>query len=148
MGRGRYLAAFVVVLVAVACRSAGEPFNTPNPDPVCIAAAGLEARLTDLRNLDLSTATRDEVVNTVSLVRASWITLEQQARILAEAEVTDMALQVRNLQTAAGQLPPGTTAAQAKDLLAEEIAALDAAWRSLQGELGCPDLSAAPTPSA
>ncbi len=148
MRAGRYVLAFLVLFAAVACRGAGEPFNTPNPDPVCIAAAGLEARMADLRGLDLSTATRDEVVAIASQARAAWITLYQQVRILAEAEATDMAVQMNNLQTAAAQLPPGTSAAEAKDLLSEELAAVDAAWRSLQGELGCPDLSAPATPSA
>jgi hypothetical protein len=148
MSRGRYVLAFLVVvaLTAVACRPAGEPYNTPNPDPVCIAAAGLEARVTDLRNLDTATATRDDVVVLASQVRAAWITLEQQARVLAEAEATDMAVQLQKLETAARQLPPGTTPAQAKDLLAEELAAVNTAWQSLQTELGCPDLTASPAP--
>jgi hypothetical protein len=114
---------------------------------VCVAAAGLEARLVDLRAIDLSTATRDEVVTAARDLRNAWLTLEQQAAILAEDNVTDMAVQVRNLQTAAAQLPPDTTPAQAKDLLSEELAAVDAAWRSLQGGLGCPDLSASPAPA-
>ena len=101
MGPGRYVLAFLLLFAVVACKPAGEPYNTPNPDPVCIAAAGLEARLADLRALDLSTATRDEVVDTASQVRAQWLTLYQQVRILAEAEATDMAVQVNNLQTAA-----------------------------------------------
>ncbi len=148
MGRGGIVLAFVAVvaLTAAACKPAGEPYNTPNADPVCIAAAGLEARLNDLRNLDVSTATRDDVVVVASQVRAAWLTLEQQARILAEAEATDLAVQINNLQTAARELPPNTTPAQAKALLSEELAAVDTAWRSLQGELGCPDLSASPAP--
>ena len=149
MTGGRYLSAFLIVvaLVAVACKPAGEPFNTPNADPVCIAAAGLEARMTDLRNLDVATATRDDVVTVVSQVRAAWLTLESQARILAEAEATDLAVQINNLRTAASQLPPDTTPAQAKALLSEELTAVDTAWRSLQGELGCPDLTASPAPA-
>ena len=149
MRRGRYAIAFLMLtaLAVVACKPAGEPYVTPNADPVCIAAAGLEARLNDLRNLDVSTATRDDVVVIASQVRAAWITLEQQARILAEQEATDLAVQINNLQTAARELAPGTTPAQAKALLSEELAAVDAAWRSLQGELGCPDLTATPAPA-
>ena len=149
MRRGRYVLAFLVLVAAFAtgCRGAGEPFNTPNADPVCIAAAGLEARMNDLRSLDTSTATRNDVVIVVSQVRAAWITLEQQARVLAEAEATDLAVQINNLRTAAVALPPETTPAQAKELLSEELTAVDTAWRSLQGELGCPDLTASPAPA-
>ena len=148
MRRGHYVLALLVLsaLAVAACRQAGEPFNTPNPDPVCIAAAGLEARMDDLRNLDVATATRDDVIAVVSQARGAWLTLESQVRVLAEAEATDLAVQLNNLRTAAQQLPPDTTPAQAKALLSEELAAVDAAWRSLQGELGCPDLSASRAP--
>lgn len=149
MRRGRYVLALLVLLatVAVGCRAAGEPYNTPNPLPVCTAAAALEARLADLRNLDVTTATRDEVVTAVTDARNAWITLQQQSSILAEDEAVDLAVQLNNLRTAASQLPEGTTPAQASDLLSEELAAVDAAWRSLQGDLGCPDLSASPAPA-
>ena len=88
MRRGHYVLALLVLsaLAVAACRQAGEPFNTPNPDPVCIAAAGLEARMDDLRNLDVSTATRDDVIAVVSQARGAWLTLESQVRVLAEAD--------------------------------------------------------------
>jgi hypothetical protein len=103
--------------------------------------------MNDLRNLDTATSTRDDVITVASQVRAAWLTLEQQARVLAEAEATDLAVQINKLRTAAAQLPPDTTPTQAKALLSEELSAVDAAWRSLQGELGCPDLSASLAPA-
>jgi len=148
MRRGRYVLAFLVLVATLAtgCRGAGEPFNTPNPLPVCVAAAGFQARLTDLRTLDTTTASRDEAVAAVNEARAAWLTLRQQIGILSEDEAVDLAVQIENLRTAATQLPADTTPEQARALLSDEIDAVDAAWRSLQGDLGCPDLTGSPAP--
>ncbi len=57
MRRAHYALALIAVFAIGACSNVGQPINTPNAEPVCIALAGLEAQINTLRALDPSTAT-------------------------------------------------------------------------------------------
>ncbi len=133
-----------LLLALVACSNAGQPFNTPNSDPVCIAAAGLEARVDDLQALDPATATADEYKQAAYGVSGAAQTLVAQARVLAAAEAGQVEDSFTALQRAAQELPAGTTPTEAKTELSDEAAAAEAALVSLNTKIACPPF---PTPA-
>ena len=143
MARMRLVLALVGALAVVACSNAGQPFNTPNSQPVCIAAAGLNAQIETLQNLDPATATAEEYRTAAYNVSGYAQTLVAQARVLAAAEAGQLEDALRNLQNAAQALPAGTTPTDAKAALADETAAAKSALTTLNTKLAC-----APLPTA
>jgi hypothetical protein len=141
--RVRYLVALVGLIALAGCSNIGQPFNTPNAQPVCIAIGGLNARVQDFKNLP-PTATADDYKNAAIGVNAAYQTLDAQIRTLANAQASQLATAFDQLQRAAQALPPGTTPEQARTELADEIAAVDSAMESARAQLNCPPF---PTPN-
>jgi hypothetical protein len=131
-------------MAIAACSNAGQPINTPNAEPACIALAGLEAQINTLKALDPSTATLQDYQTAAYNVSGMAQTVVAQARVLADAEATQLDNSLRALQDAARALPAGTTPAQAKTELSDEIAAADAAVVTLNTKISCPPLPTAP----
>ncbi len=129
------LAAIALVAVTAGCVGA-RPAGTPNPDPVCDAAASLEASLTSLRQMDASSPVDDVKIAAAASV-AAYDELKEALGEFSEERVAALASAMRDLETAAGQLPEGTSVKNARDLLSEEFDAVAAAWRALGSELGC-----------
>jgi hypothetical protein len=140
---GAFGAIAAVVLLA-ACSNAGQPFNTPNAAPVCIAAAGLQARLLDLRALDPATATKEDVQAAAYGVYGAWQTLEAQARVNAENEAVQFGLTAKALQDSYNALPEGTSPQDAATQLQPQIQAVQSSWTTLNSKLGCPEMTPAP----
>ena len=140
----RALAAMALLLTLVGCSDIGQPFNTPNSEPVCIAAAGLAARVDDLQALDPATATAEQYRQAAYGVSGAAQTLVAQARVLADSEAGQVEDSFRALQNAAQELPPGTTPSDAKTALADEVDAAEAALISLNTKISCPPF---PTPA-
>ena len=144
MRRARYVFLALVGLIAItACSNAGQPINTPNPEPTCIALAGLEAQINTLRALDPSTASLQDYQTAAYNVSGMAQTVVAQARVLANAEAGQLDDSLRALQNAAQQLPAGTTPAQAKTELSDEIAGAESALTALNTKLACPPLPTA-----
>ena len=139
--------AIAVVLVLAACSDIGQPFNTPNAAPVCIAAAGLQARLADLRALDPATATKEEIEAAAYGVYGAWQTLESQARTNAENEAVQFGLTAKALQDDYNALPEGTSPQDAVTQLQPQIQAVHSSWATLNSRLGCAEMTPAPLPS-
>jgi hypothetical protein len=102
--------------------------------------------MADLRDLDPATATAEEVQTTAYEVAGSWQTLEQQARILADAESGQFDLAAEALKDAYDDLPEDTSPSDALTQLQPEIAAVQSAWSSLNSKLGCAEMTPGPTP--
>ena len=130
MRRVRYLVALVGLmagLIAVTgCSNLGQPLNTPNAQPLCIALAGLNARVEDFKNLP-PTASVDDYKTAAIGVSAAYQTVDAQIRTLANAQASQLASAFNQLQNAAQALPAGTTPEQAKAQLADEVAAVSSA---------------------
>ena len=138
---------FLAALALFGCSNIGAPVNTANPAPVCIAAAGLQARVVDLRNLDPATSTAEDYKLAVTNVNAAYNSFVDQTRVLTEAQLTTLAGSMRTLESAAAQVPPSTPPQQAAQMLSDEIGAVASAWQSLGMELGCAEIFASPGPS-
>ena len=143
MRRARYVLALAGFMAITACSNIGAPVNTPNPEPTCIALAGLKAQINTLRALDPSTATLQQYQTAAYNVSGMAQTVVAQARVLASAEAGQLDNSLRALQNAAQALPAGTTPAQAKTELDDEIAAAESSLDALNTKLACPPL---PTP--
>jgi outer membrane murein-binding lipoprotein Lpp len=139
--------ALLAVLALGGCSNLGAPYNTANPDPVCIAAAGLQARVADLRALDPATATADDYRLAVTNVNAAYQTFVDQTRVLTEAQLTELAAAMRTLEAAVTQIPEGTPPAEAFEMLRDEIATVGSEWQTVGVEIGCAALFASPGPS-
>jgi len=136
----------MAMFALVGCSDIGQPFNTPNPEPVCIAAAGLDARVADLQALDPSTSTTNEYLTDVYEVKAAVETLVDQARVLAEQEAGQVQQSFIDLENAAHELPPDTDPAEARTALSDEITDARVALNTLNTKLSCPPLpTAAPS---
>jgi hypothetical protein len=140
MARTRIVLALIGALAVTACSDIGQPFNTPNAEPVCIAAAGLHAQINTLQALDPSTASLEEYQTAAYNVSGYAETLVDQARVLANAEAGQLDTALQELQRAAQQLPAGTSPADAKTQLSEEIAAAKSALVDLNTKINCPPL--------
>jgi hypothetical protein len=128
-----------LALSAVLAACVGErPAATPNPDPVCEAAASLQASLTALRRAEPSTSV-DDVAIAAAASRAAYDELKDALGNFSQERVSTLSAALRDLETAAGQLPEGTTLEDARELLGEELQAVTLAWRSLSSEIGCPE---------
>jgi hypothetical protein len=127
----------------VGCSNMGQPINTPNAMPVCIAMGGVNARIDDFQALDPATASAQDFQTAAIQLNAAYQTLDAQIRVLADAQATQLQGAMRNLQNAAQALPAGTTPQDAKAQLADEIAAVDSAMESARAQLNCPPF---PTP--
>ena len=143
MRRARYVLALVGLMAIAACSNAGQPFNTPNSQPTCIALAGLQAQIVTLQSLDPATASLQDYQTAAYNVSGMAQTVVAQARVLAQAEAGQLENSLTALQNAARALPPGTTPAQAKTELSDEIAAAQSANATLNSRLNCPPLPTA-----
>jgi hypothetical protein len=143
MRRARYVLVLVGLMAIAACSNAGQPFNTPNSEPTCIALAGLEAQIATLKALDPSTASVQDYQTAAYNVSGMAQTVVAQARVLAAAEAGQLENSLTALQNAARALPPGTTPAQAQTELSDEIAAAESALATLNTKLACPPLPTA-----
>ena len=143
MRQVRYVVALVGLFVLAGCSNIGQPLNTPNAEPVCIALGGLNARVNDFRALDPATASIDDYRNAAYGVSGAYQTLDAQIRTLAQAQATQLQVAFGSLQSAAQALPAGTTPAQAREQLSDELAGVDSAMESARSELDCPPF---PTP--
>jgi len=139
----RAVAPMLAVFALIGCSDIGQPFNTPNPEPVCIAAAGVHARATDLQALDPSTSTTDEYLTDVYETKAAVELLVDQARVLAEQEVGQVQQSFIDLESAAQELPPDTDVEEARSALSDEIDAAKVALNTLNTKLACPPLPTA-----
>jgi hypothetical protein len=145
VSRVRYLVAggLIAGLIAITgCSNLGQPLNTPNSQPLCIALGGLNARVQDFKNLP-PTATVDDYKTAAIGVSAAYQTVNAQIQTLANAQASQLASAFDQLQRAAQALPAGTTPEQAKSELADEVAAVDSAMESARAALACPPF---PTP--
>jgi hypothetical protein len=133
----------LVLFVAAGCSDIGQPFNTPNPEPVCLAAAGLHARVADLQALDPSTSSSDEYLTDIYEVKGAAETLVDQARVLAEQEAGQVQQSFIDLEDAAQELPSDTDPAEARTALSDEINAARIAVNTLNTRLSCPPLPTA-----
>jgi hypothetical protein len=143
MQRARFAFALVGVIAIAACSDIGQPFNTPNQAPVCIAAAGFQAQLATLRAIDPATATADEIKTDAYNAAGEFQTVLAQARVLAQAEATSLSVAVDTLQRTAQQLPDGMSASDTYAALQPQINAVNLAWQTLNSTLNCPPLPTA-----
>jgi hypothetical protein len=144
MQRARFVLALIGVISIAACSDIGQPFNTPNQAPVCIAAAGFQHQLATLRAIDPSKATADEIKTAAYDSAGEFQTVLAQARVLAEAEATSLGVAVDTLQRSAQQLPDGMSAADTYAALQPQINGVNLAWQTLNSTLNCPPLPTAP----
>ena len=146
MRRAHYVLGLVGLMAITACSDIGQPYNTPYPELVCIAADGLQAQVDALRDLDPATATVQQYQTAAYNVAGYAETMVDQARTLADAEAGQVAVAFSELEDAARALPAGTTPEAARTELSDEIDAAKASVTSLTTKLNCQALpSAAPT---
>jgi hypothetical protein len=106
---------------------------------VCEAAASLQASLNALRGMEAVNATVDEVKIAAAGSKAAYEELKDALANFSQERVSTLSAAMRDLETAAAQLPPGLTVANAQNLLREEILAVRNAWNALGTQIGCPD---------
>jgi hypothetical protein len=127
-----------LALTAVAAGCVGDrPAATPDPDPVCEAAESLQASLVALRRMDPSTPINDVKVAAAASA-AAYEQLRDALNNFSQERVSELSAAMRDLETAAEQLPEDISIGDARELLAPEIEAVATAWRALGSEIGCP----------
>jgi hypothetical protein len=138
MNLAKVLLGSMALAVVLAGCVGDRPQSTPDPDPVCEAAASLQASLTALRRAQPSTSV-DDVAIAAAASRAAYDELKEALGNFSQERVSTLSAALRDLETAAAQLPEGTTIEDARELLAEELQAVALAWRALGSEIGCPE---------
>ena len=135
------LAKVMLGIIALATVLAGcvgaRPTGSPNPDPVCEAAASLHASLTALSRMDPLSTSIDDVRIAAAGSRAAYQELVEALGNFSQERASALAASLRDLQTAAAQLPADITVEDARNLLSEELQAVRTNWQALGSELGC-----------
>jgi hypothetical protein len=105
---------------------------------VCVAALSVKQSILALNQLDVATASLQQIHNDVLTVRTAYQNFLVQAREQAQSQMAALQSAVDDLKNADSDLPAGATPKQAFDALRAKIDGVLNALDNVGSALGCP----------
>jgi hypothetical protein len=142
MSRGAWIGLFVVAGIGLAVLvgvlgTRNEPDKAEAASSLCASVKTLTGSVTDLVNIDPSTASTSDVQDKIDTIQSDWNTVESDAQAVKNAPTGELDSAWSGFTASVKNVPSASSAQDALNSVKDSAQQLESAAKSTASELSC-----------